>query len=133
MLLNITGASIARCCIIPNQFLPARVNQHVSIIRAKQDFISPSFLASILTSRCYKDQILEIGEQGSTRQAITKEQLENFKIAIPKNIQEQKRIVAHLDQLQTETKRLEENYQQKIEDLEELKKSILQKAFRGEL
>lgn len=46
VLLNITGASIARCCIIPKQYLPARVNQHVSIIRAMIDIINPLFLGS---------------------------------------------------------------------------------------
>lgn len=32
ILFNITGDSIARCCIVPNDVLPARVNQHVAII-----------------------------------------------------------------------------------------------------
>lgn len=133
VLLNITGASIARCCIIPKQYLPARVNQHVSIIRAKQDLVFPLFLSSLLTSKFYKDQILETGEQGATRQAITKAQLENFKIVIPKTLEEQKQIVHKLDELSAETKKLESIYQKKIDDLEELKKSILQKAFNGEL
>ncbi|MCD4759416.1 restriction endonuclease subunit S, partial [archaeon] len=133
ILLNITGASIARCCIVPKQYLPARVNQHVSIIRAKRDLVFPLFLASLLTSKFYKNQILETGEQGATRQAITKVQLENFKIIIPKTIEEQKQIVQKLDQLQAETKNLESIYQQKLEDLEGLKKSVLQKAFNGEL
>ena len=44
VLLNITGASVARCCIIPKEYLPARVNQHVSIIRAKKEIIDPIFL-----------------------------------------------------------------------------------------
>ena len=133
ILLNITGASIARCCIIPKQYLPARVNQHVSIIRAKQDLVFPLFLGSLLTSKFYKDQILETGEQGATRQAITKAQLENFKITIPKTIKEQQTIVKKLNALSAETKKLEAIYQQKVDNLEELKKSVLQKAFNGEL
>ena len=133
VLLNITGASIARCCIVPKQYLPARVNQHVSIIRAKQDLVFPIFLAALLTSKFYKDQILETGEQGATRQAITKVQLENFKIIIPKTPEEQKQIVHKLGELSVETKKLESIYQQKLNDLEELKKSVLQKAFNGEL
>jgi type I restriction enzyme S subunit len=56
------------------------------------------------------------------------------KIPIPfPSINEQKQIVQKLDGLSTETKRLEAIYQKKIDDLEELKKSILQKAFAGEL
>ena len=133
VLLNITGASIARCCMIPKEYLPARVNQHVSIIRAKKDTINPVFLASLLTSKYFKDQILEIGEQGATRQAITKVQLENFHIYYPKEIEEQEKIVQKLDALSTECKKLEAIYIQKIADLEEMKKSILQKAFSGQL
>jgi len=133
VLLNITGASVARCCVIPKELLPARVNQHVSIIRAKKEIIDPIFLNLLLTSKFYKDQLLFTGEQGATRQAITKAQLEVFKIAFPKSINEQKSLMIRLGNLSRETKKLEAIYQQKIKDLEELKKSVLQKAFSGEL
>ena len=54
-------------------------------------------------------------------------------IPYPKSLAEQRAIVRRLGALSAETGRLEEIYQQKIESLEELKKSVLQKAFRGEL
>ena len=133
VLLNITGASVARCCVIPNQYLPARVNQHVSIIRAKTEIIDSVFLNILLTSKYYKDQLLFTGEQGATRQAITKAQLEVFKVAFPKSLKVQHTIVTKLNALSIETKRLASLYQQKINDLEELKKSVLQKAFNGQL
>ena len=79
VLLNITGASIARCCIVPDKYLPARVNQHVSIIRPNPEIMDSSFLNLLLTSKYYKDQLLFTGEQGSTRQAITKVQLQDWK------------------------------------------------------
>jgi type I restriction enzyme S subunit len=113
--------------------LPARVNQHVSIIRAKKEIIDPNFLNLLLTSRYYKDQLLFTGEQGATRQALTKAQLEEFRISFPKEHKEQKNLVDKLSLLSSETKKLEAIYQQKLNDLEELKKSILQKAFAGEL
>lgn len=133
VLLNITGASIARCCLIPKKYLPARVNQHVSIIRVKREIINPIFLSFLLTSKFYKDQILETGEQGATRQAITKAQLENFKIVFPKTLQEQEIILNKSNTLSQQTKKLESLYEKKLQDLDELKKSILQKAFNGEL
>lgn len=133
ILLNITGASIARCCVVPKEYLPARVNQHVSIIRVRKEIINPFFLASLLTSKFFKDQILEIGEQGATRQAITKVQLENFKISYPKVIEEQKKVIQTINSIKAKTKKLESIYKQKIADLEEMKKSILQKAFSGQL
>ncbi len=59
-------------------------------------------------------------------------QVLEFDFALP-SIKEQKTIVQKLDALRTETKRLEAIYQQKLLNLEELKKSVLQKAFAGEL
>ncbi len=132
VLLNITGASVARCCIIPKEYLPARVNQHVSIIRPKKDVLDANFLNFLLTSKPYKDQLLIIGEQGSTRQAITKAQIEAFKIIFP-DYKEQQSIVNKLDALRAETQKLKAIYQKKLDSLEELKKSVLQKAFAGEL
>ncbi|MBK7243807.1 MAG: restriction endonuclease subunit S [Saprospiraceae bacterium] len=113
VLLNITGASVARCCIIPKNYLPARVNQHVSIIRAKKEIIDPIFLNLLLTSKFYKDQLLFTGEQGATRQAITKAQLEVFKIAFPKSIAKQKSLLNKLEVISTKSKRLVGIYQKK--------------------
>jgi type I restriction enzyme S subunit len=133
VLLNITGASVARCCIVDNHFLPARVNQHVSIIRLKEGIMSNKFLHFALTSKETKNLLLGIGEQGATRQAITKVQIENFKIAFPSKIEVQDELLKSLGVLQKKTIQIESNYIKKLADLEELKKSILQKAFSGEL
>jgi type I restriction enzyme, S subunit len=133
ILLNITGASVARCCIAPKDYLPARVNQHVSIIRIKDNILFPKFLHYSLTSKENKDKLLGIGEQGATRQAITKVQIENFVVKFPKDINIQIKLVNELENLNEQTKQLEKHYKQKLKNLEELKKSILQKAFSGEL
>lgn len=52
VLLNITGASVARCCVVPDDLLPARVNQHVSIIRCKESLL-PEFVCSMFTEDNY--------------------------------------------------------------------------------
>ena len=129
VLLNITGASVARCCVIPDKYLPARVNQHVSIIRPKPEMIDPFFLNYLLTSKLYKDQLLMIGGQGATRQAITKAQLEDFSVSFPKSLSEQNAIIKKLNALSKNKKTLETNYVCKLSDLDEFKKSILNKAF----
>lgn len=98
VLLNITGASVARCCRVPADLLPARVNQHVSIIRPIQEKLDSDFLHYLLISRIYKDRLLQTGEEGgSTRQAITKAQLQEFIIEFPESLPEQQRIVTLLD------------------------------------
>lgn len=70
--------------------------------------------------------------RGVRQKNLSLEKIKNIPIFLP-TINEQKAIVQKLDALSTETKKLEAIYQQKINDLEELKKSILQKAFIGEL
>ncbi|MGV3580883.1 MAG: restriction endonuclease subunit S [Methylophilus sp.] len=134
VLLNITGASVARCCIVPDNVLPARVNQHVSIIRPVAEKLDSSFLHYLLLSKPYKDKLLQTGsEGGSTRQAITKAQIQEFVIEFPPAIEDQKVIVHKLNEILKETQHLEAIYQRKIACLDELKKSLLQQAFAGEL
>lgn len=134
VLLNITGASVARCCVVPNDVLPARVNQHVSIIRPFTGKLDADFLHYLLISQPYKDQLLQTGaEGGSTRQAITKAQIQDFIVAYPPAIKDQKTIVATLDSILVETRRLESIYQQKLSALDALKKSLLDQAFTGVL
>jgi type I restriction enzyme S subunit len=70
---------------------------------------------------------------GSAYSALTIEKLNKYKISFPRTLEEQQNIVQKLDALSSETNKLEAIYQKKIEDLEELKMSILQKAFNGEL
>jgi type I restriction enzyme S subunit len=82
VLLNITGASVARCCIVPNDVLPARVNQHVAIIRLME--VSNIFLANQFTSVFYQQELLSISKgNGATREALTKAQLENLNVILP--------------------------------------------------
>lgn len=83
ILLNITGASVARCCIVPKHILPARVNQHVSIIRLN-DSANQVFLAAQLTNTHMQEKILNISrEKAATREALTKSQIEEFSIILP--------------------------------------------------
>lgn len=134
VLLNITGASVARCCVVPDNVLPARVNQHVSIIRPIAERLNSKFLHYLLISKPYKDKLLQTGaEGGATRQAITKAQLQEFSIAYPASIREQTDIVAKLDATLAKTQQLEAVYQRKSDALVALKESLLRAAFSGEL
>lgn len=129
VLFNITGASVCRCSIVPDGVLPARVNQHVSILRPIKEKLSSSFLSHLLISENVKIKLLGVGSYGgAVMEAITKEQLEKFEIIIPSItlqnqfaervvlIEEQKAI-AHASLIKSE----------------ELFNSLLQKALKGEL
>jgi type I restriction enzyme S subunit len=69
---------------------------------------------------------------GATIKNVSLKTMREFKVPLPA-LKEQQLIVSKLDALSAETKKLETIYEQKLADLEELKKSILQKAFNGEL
>ena len=69
---------------------------------------------------------------GATIKNVSLKTMREFRIYLP-SIAEQQSIVAKLDAISAETKKLEAIYTQKLADLEELKKSILAKAFNGEL
>lgn len=71
--------------------------------------------------------------KGATISRLYNSNLTSIKIVFPKSLVEQKNILKKIDAVSTETKKLEAIYQQKINDLDELKKSVLQKAFSGEL
>ncbi|MCX6351112.1 MAG: restriction endonuclease subunit S [Bacteroidetes bacterium] len=80
----------------------------------------------------YAIQSLTILKSGSAIPQLTIPMIKGYSLPLP-SLSEQKKIVNQLDTLATETKNLENIYQQKLNALEELKKSILQKAFSGEL
>lgn len=82
VLLNITGASVARSCVVPSKILPARVNQHVCIIRCNQ-CIAPEFLNKLLIDDNYQRLLWSIAGAGATREAITKQQVESLHIIMP--------------------------------------------------
>jgi type I restriction enzyme, S subunit len=84
ILFNITGVSVARCCMVPENVLPARVNQHVMIIRPCKNLSISFYLLLNLCSTDSKNALLGISQSGSTREAITKTEIEEFEILVPK-------------------------------------------------
>jgi len=72
ILINITGDSIARNLVVYSDMLPARVNQHVAIIRCDTAQLDPYYLSAILTSQKMQNYLISIGQVGATRAALTK-------------------------------------------------------------
>ena len=123
--INITGASVARSCIVPKHILPARVNQHVAIIRCITSMLNPVFANQMFLNTSFKDQLLDIGESGgATRQAITKQQLETLTVILPP-LELQEQFATFVEQ--TDKSKLA--IQQSLEKLETLKKALMQKYF----
>lgn len=91
VLLNITGASVARSCILPDELAGGRVNQHVSIVRVDQTKMLPVILNAALISDSYQRFLLNDSRMaGATREAITKEDLKNMMVPLsPLSLQQQ--------------------------------------------
>ncbi|MDI5895346.1 MULTISPECIES: restriction endonuclease subunit S [Flavobacterium] len=94
VLLNITGDSIARTCIVPDEILPARVNQHVSIIRSKAGY-NPRYIHYYLMNM--KPYLLQICGVGGTRNALTKEALLKLPIKISHQQNKIAKVLSDLD------------------------------------
>jgi len=97
VLLNITGDSVARACIVDSAYLPARVNQHVAIIRGKKGVVLSTYILYNLQKM--KGYLLQLASAGATRNALTKGMIEQLEIPLPP-IEVQAQIVAILDALQ---------------------------------
>ncbi len=84
VLLNITGDSVARVCQVPDEVLPARVNQHVAIIRPNKDDLDARYLRYFLVSPQMQQLMLAFAAAGATRNALTKGMIESFEVpALP--------------------------------------------------
>ncbi|MCX4379174.1 restriction endonuclease subunit S [bacterium 1xD8-6] len=120
ILFNITGVSVARCCMVPDNVLPARVNQHVMIIRPIKGETMSYYIMFTLCSADNKAKLLGIGQSGSTREAINKQELESFEIPLPDD--------ATLSQFGTAAKSIYEHIHVNVNEtraLDEVKKVLL--------
>jgi len=130
VLTNIVGASIGRTAIFDLEEI-TNINQAVCLMRCIPDKIYNYYLMYLLNSPFFKN-ILHDNEVNNARANLSLTFFKNLLIPLPA-LSEQIKIVETIKKISAETKKLEKIYQKKIEDLEELKKSILQKAFTGQL
>jgi type I restriction enzyme S subunit len=122
-----TRVGLGKVCVLKND---TAINQDLKgVIPINKNKLSIDFLFRWFKS--ISNQIINNGT-GATVQGVKLTFINSLNISIPP-IQEQKQIVQKLNSLSTQIKKLEPIYQQKIANLDELKKSILQKAFEGEL
>ena len=123
LLFNITGASVARCCVVPSDVLPARVNQHVCILRCREK-INPIFLQGLLVNENYQGKLLQIAKSGATREAINKQQLESLEIMIPP-LELQNQFASFVQEIDKSRSRI----QKSLEASQELFDSLMQEYF----
>lgn len=129
VLLNITGGSIGRCCIFPNECIRANVNQHVSIIRVIESIFLPEYMHYYWLSSLGRTAI-DLYQTGGNREGMSADAIKNSPIpVIP--INEQKEIVEYLDKKCAEIDTLIAKKTALLEEMENYKKSVIYEYVTG--
>ncbi|EOG9189833.1 restriction endonuclease subunit S [Campylobacter coli] len=105
-------------------------NQQINAIIPNSAFTSKYLFFVCLSN--YFQTILKKNASQTTLPIINKTEFSKLQIPLPP-IKEQEQIASHLDELSSHVKNLKQNYQAQIKDLQELKNSLLDKAFKGNL
>jgi type I restriction enzyme S subunit len=129
VLLNITGGSIGRCCIVEIEG-EMNVNQHVSIIRTTFELVN-YFLNYNLNSDLGQSQVL-FNLTGGNREGLTIDGIRNFRITIPP-LKEQYQIVEHLNSKTKEIDDLVNLEQKKIDILKDYRQSLISEVVTGKI
>ena len=137
ILLAKTGATIGKVCLFPSKYKKGLITSSCAKISVNKQLFSPKFIAYLISSEPIQKDILGIST-GATRNSLTLSLIKNLILPIPyknnqPNLEKQKQIAEYLDDLHNKIKQLEDLQQIQIEKFKELKESILNKAFRGEL
>lgn len=122
---------IGRCAVVQADQAGWLCGTGCFYIKPSKD-LDPNFLVNLLRSSKYREELEKVAT-GATMKNLSNTSLKNMVIAFPTNPEEQYKFLSLFDELSATTKNLETIYQQKLDSLNELKQSILAKAFSGEL
>lgn len=131
VLLNITGGSIGRSCLITDENINANVNQHVCIIRSKKNVLDSSFLHYQIVASLIQNQI-KACQTGSNREELNFEQIGKFMITIPP-LSEQQAIASYLDEKTQKIDSTISSLEAQRDDLNALKQSIISETVTGKI
>jgi len=126
ILLNITGASIGRSCVVPHDFTEANVNQHVCIIRTPND--DPIFVQSFLSSENGQNAI-QSKQAGGGREGLNFQAIRSIDFHFPPSKEEQAKIASFLSNVDEKISLLT----QKHELLSQYKQGMMQKLFSQQI
>lgn len=120
-----------KVAVVPESYEGALINQRVAALVPDTKIVNQRFLYNFLCTDSVMNYV-KANVNTLMQPNLSINDLKKMPINLP-SLQSQKKIILQLDKLSTETKALENIYQQKLDHLEDLKKSILKKAFSGEL
>lgn len=125
------SGTMGKVAIAPVGIKRGIINQALLILSPEKNLLN-TFLKYWMESKDFQDRLREYAGGAAIQNVASVKILKEIAIPVPAVI-EQRSIVARLDALSSETQQLESIYKQKIAALDELKQSLLQKAFAGEL
>lgn len=127
VLLNITGASIGRCCPMPEGLGPANVNQHVCAIRTAKPRRADAIVLSAILASFIGQRHIDRLNAGSNRQGLNYQQLRSFLIPWPKRESERDVMATRIESADSRV-RVEEAY---LSKLKAIKKGLMQDLLTG--
>lgn len=122
ILLNITGASIGRSCVVPNDFTEGNVNQHVCIIRLKEEHDSKFY--QLFLSSYQGQKAIQTNQAGGGREGLNFQGVRDIKVNVPA-LEEQQKIADFLSSVDKKIEQLTEKHRL----LTEYKKGVMQQIF----
>lgn len=130
ILLNITGASLGRTCLVPDNFGPANVNQHVCILRLASQ-ASRQFVSMVLKSSGMKAQF-NVAQNGAAREGLNFAQISKLALAVPPAA-EQAEILKVLNTELAKFDTLTAEAQRAIDLLQERRTALISAAVTGQI
>lgn len=131
ILLNITGASIGRCCLYYLEYGMANVNQHVCIIRLDNENANNLFVTYVLQSN-YGKTLIDVEQTGANREGLNFEQIKRFVIPLPP-IEEQQQIVNFIIEKVEKIEVITSELKTQIDRLKEYRQSVIAEAVTGKV
>ncbi len=126
-----TRPTLRRYCLIPEQYDEQICSTGFCVLRPDKRKVRPSWLFHCLSTDAFYDYVEPL-QTGATYPAISDKDVKSYTISLP-TITEQDDIVSRLNDLNDKCNALQENYQKTLTLCDDLKQSLLRKAFNGEL
>ncbi|MCF8231010.1 MAG: restriction endonuclease subunit S [Bacteroidales bacterium] len=127
-----TRPTLKRVTIVPHKYSNQICSTGFAVLRCIENQVKPKWIFYFLQSSEFMEKI-EASQRGASYPAVTDKDVKDNSIVFPKSLDVQEHLTLKLDNIRIKTEHLISQYIAKTKSLEELKKSLLQKAFEGEL
>lgn len=127
-----TRPTLKRVTIIPSQLNGQLCSTGYAVLRPKKDKVLSELIFYFIQTEIFMERMENL-QRGASYPAVTDSDVFGATLSFPTDKDEQRKVVNNLDELQSLYQSLIDNYTQKLRELDDLKKSLLERAFRGEI